>query len=88
LAPDTCNWEQRTCVAGRYTRLMFTEKTKPLLFVTWVIAVGLAAIGLRITSVPNLMVVLFVAIVPPLVVGYFWRAPEETLSESIHDARR
>jgi hypothetical protein len=67
---------------------MFTEKTKPLLFVTWVLAVCLVAIGLRITSLPSLIIVAFVAIVPPLVVRYFWRAPEETISESIHQARR
>ena len=67
---------------------MFSEKTKTLLFVAWSIAVVLAAIALGITSVPNWVVVACVAVVPPLVVRRFWRAPEQTISESINEARR
>ena len=64
---------------------MFSENTKTLLFVAWVIAVCLAAIAIGITSVPNWIVVACVAVVPPLVVRSFWRAPEQTISESIND---
>ena len=67
---------------------MFSKNTKTVLFVGWVIAVCLAAIAMGITSVPNWVVVACVAVVPPLVVRSFWRAPEQTISESIHDARR
>jgi uncharacterized membrane protein YhdT len=67
---------------------MPSEKTKTLLFVAWVIAVCFAAIAIGVTSVPNWIVVVCVAIVPPLVVRNFWRAPEQTISESINDARR
>jgi hypothetical protein len=72
---------------GRYTRLMFSDNTKTLLFVAWVMAVSVAAIAIGITSVPNWIVVTCIALVPPLVALRFWRAPEQTIAESIHDAR-
>ena len=75
-------------VAGGYTRFMFSENSKTLLFAGWAITVCLAAIAVGITSVPNWMVVACVAVVPPLVARRFWHAPEQTISESIHDARR
>jgi len=75
-------------VDGDYTRLMFSETTKTLLLIAWSIAVFLAAIAIGITSIANWAIVAFVAVVPPLVVRSFWRAPEQTISESIHEARR
>jgi hypothetical protein len=63
---------------------MFSENTKTLLFVAWVMAVSVAAIAIGITSVPNWIIVTSIALVPPLVA----RAPEQTIAESIHDARR
>ena len=50
--------------------------------------VVVAAIAIGITSIGNWVVVAFVAVVPPLVARSFWRAPEQTISESIHEARR
>ena len=67
---------------------MPTETTKTLLFAGWVIAVCLVAIALGITSIPHWIVVAAVAVVPPAVVRVFWHAPEQTISESIRDARR
>jgi hypothetical protein len=67
---------------------MPSENKKTLLFVAWVVAVCLAAIAIGPTSVPSWIVVACVAIVPPLVARHFWRAPEQTTSESIHNARR
>ena len=67
---------------------MFSDNTKMLLFAGWAIAVCLTAIALGITSVPYWMVVVCLAVVPPLVVRRFWHAPERTISESINDARR
>ena len=67
---------------------MFSENTKTLLFVAWVIAVCVAAIAIGFTSVPNWIVVTCIALGPPLVARSFWRAPEQTIAESIHDARR
>ena len=67
---------------------MLSENTKTLLFIAWSIAVFLAAIAVGITSVPNWVAVACVAVVPFLVVRSFWRAPEKSISESIHEARR
>jgi len=75
-------------VASGYTGLMYSQTVKTLLFVAWSIAVFLAAIIIGITSLANWVVVAFIAVVPPLVVRSFWRAPEQTISESIHEARR
>jgi uncharacterized membrane protein YhdT len=67
---------------------MSSENTKTLLFVGWVIAVFVAALAIGITSVPHWIVVASIAVVPPFVVRSFWRTPEQTISESINDARR
>jgi uncharacterized membrane protein YhdT len=67
---------------------MFSDNTKTLLFIAWPIAVFLAAIAMGITSVPNWIIVTCAAVVPPLVVRRFWRVPEQTIAESIHEARR
>ena len=67
---------------------MVSENTKTLLFAGWAIMVCLAAIALGVTSVPYWMVVACVALVPPLVARRFWHAPEQTISESIDNARR
>lgn len=61
---------------------------KTLLATGWVTAICVAAFAIGITSVPNWIVVASVAIGPALVVLRFWRAPEQTISQSIHDARR
>jgi hypothetical protein len=67
---------------------MLSDNNKTLLFVAWAIVVCLAAIAIGINSVPNWMVAASVAVVPPLVVRRFWRAPDQSISESIHNARR
>jgi uncharacterized membrane protein YhdT len=66
---------------------MLSENTKTLLFVAWVIAVSVAAIAIGITSAPNWIVVTCIALVPPFVARRFWRAPEQTIAESIYNAR-
>ena len=67
---------------------MLSENHKTLLFLAWAIAVVVAAIAMGISTVSNWIVVAFVAAVPPLLVRTFWRAPEQTISESIDEARR
>jgi uncharacterized membrane protein YhdT len=67
---------------------MASETLKTYFFVAWVIAVCVAAITIGVSSVPNWIVVACAAIVPVLIVRRFWRAPEQTISESIHEARR
>ena len=67
---------------------MFSENNKTQLFVAWAIVVCLAAFAIGINSVSNWIVVACLAVVPPLVARSFWRAPDQTISESIRDARR
>jgi hypothetical protein len=67
---------------------MLSDKTKTVLYIAWSVAVLLAAIVIGISSVSNWVIVACIAAVPPLVVRSFWRAPEKTLSESIHEARQ
>ena len=71
-----------------YTRLMFSDNNKTLLFVAWAIVVCLAAVAIGITSFSTWIVVVCLALVPPFVARSFWRAPDQTISESIRDARR
>jgi hypothetical protein len=66
---------------------MWSRNTKTLLFVAWAIVICLSAVALNVTSVPWWMAVACVATVPPIVAAIFWRAPEQTLSETIHSAR-
>lgn len=66
---------------------MLSDKTKTALFIAWSVAVLLAAVAIGISSVSNWIIVACIAAVPPLVVRSLWRAPEQTLSESIHKAR-
>ena len=67
---------------------MFSENAKTQLFVAWAIVVCVAAFAIGIHSVSNWIIVASVAVVPPLVVRSFWRTPDQTISESIRDARR
>ena len=67
---------------------MFTENNKTQLFVAWTIVVCLVALAIGINSVSNWVIVACLAVVPPLVARSFWRAPDQTISESVRDARR
>jgi hypothetical protein len=80
--------EQRTAAGIAYTRVMLSDNNKTLLLAGWAVVVCLAALALGTDSVRNWMVVASVAVVPPLVVRRFWRVPDQSISESIHNARR
>lgn len=67
---------------------MFSKNNKTQLFVAWAMLVCLVALAIGINSVSNWIVVACLAVVPPLVARSFWRAPAQTISESIRDARR
>jgi hypothetical protein len=86
--PNTVQLRTADPVTRGYTRRMSSENIKTLVFVAWAAGVFVAAIASGITSVPNWIVVACAAIVPPVMVRQFWRAPEQTISESIRDARR
>lgn len=67
---------------------MTSDKYKMLVLVGWVVTVGLAAFALQVTSATNWAVVACLAAVPPVIVRHFWQAPEQTMSQSIQNARR
>jgi hypothetical protein len=67
---------------------MSSENLKMLLFATWMIAVFVVALALGVTSAVNWTLVACAAILPPVVARQFWRTPEQSMSESINDARR
>jgi hypothetical protein len=67
---------------------MFSENNKTQLFVAWAIVVCLVALASGINSVSSWIVVACLAVVPPLVARSLWRTPDQTISESIRDARR
>jgi hypothetical protein len=67
---------------------MFSDSNKTLLFAAWATVACLAALAVGINSVSSWIAVASVAIVPPLVARSFWRVPDQTISESIRDARR
>jgi hypothetical protein len=67
---------------------MKAENLKPWFFAAWVVAVGVAAMALGVTSLTHWIVAGVVAIVPAAVTRILWRVPERSLSESIHDARQ
>jgi hypothetical protein len=67
---------------------MVSDNNKTQLFVAWAMVVFLAALAIGVPSVSGWIVVACVALVPPLVARSFWRAPDQTISERIRDARR
>ena len=83
-----CNPAQRTHAGTAYTRYMFSDNNKTLLFVTWTIVVCLTALAIGFHSVSSWIAVASLAVVPPLVARSFWHAPAQTISESIRNARR
>jgi len=67
---------------------MFSENNRTKLYFAWVIVVSLAALAIGIHSVSNWIAMACLAFVPPLVARSFWHTPDQTISESIRDARR
>jgi hypothetical protein len=67
---------------------MSFENRKTLIFAGWVVAVCAAAMALGATSITQWVAAALVAVIPAGVAHNFWRGPDQTMSESIHDARR
>jgi hypothetical protein len=67
---------------------MSSEYTKTTLAAVWVLAVCVVGFSAHISSPSNWIVLASIAVVPPIVMRRFWRTPAQTMSESIHEARR
>jgi hypothetical protein len=60
--------------------------SKASVSVVWVVAMGLLAMGA--TSISTVILLGGLAVVLPVVVWRLWQVPSQSLSESIHEARR
>ena len=67
---------------------MKSENLKPWFLAGWVVAVGVTAMAVGVTSLTHWIVAGVVAIVPVAVARTLWHDPDRSMSESIRDARR
>jgi len=62
-------------------------QAKLLLIVGWLLLIGMGVLVAGSVSPTRLIVLAALAVVVPVVVNHFWRAPDESMSEVIHRAR-
>ena len=67
---------------------MTLDLRKRLIATVWFVAAVMVALAFNVGSVAAWGVVAAVAIAPPLVMLRLWKDPPETISETIHSARR
>ena len=67
---------------------MQTDRLKPAVIGTWILAVGVLTYVSDPTSLAGWTVLAAVAAAPLVVVMKLWRAPAQTVSESIRDVLR
>jgi hypothetical protein len=53
----------------------------------WILGVFVFFVLTRNASMPNGVVMAALAIIPPILLWFWWNDPEPTMSESIHEAR-
>jgi hypothetical protein len=59
---------------------------KPVIAILWVSATFIIGIAGNLDSFSSWAVLTGVAVVPPLVMMWRWHDPDQTMSESIHEA--
>jgi glucose-6-phosphate-specific signal transduction histidine kinase len=67
---------------------MKLEYYKAALGASWILIVGALGLMIGATSGPFLVLLTAVALLPSVLMLRFWHEPVETMSESIHQARR
>ena len=67
---------------------MQLQRTKRTLAVAWILIASAAGLAADVASVGGAILVAGFALVPPLIMLLRWNEPPQTLSESIHEARR
>jgi hypothetical protein len=82
--------QTRTAVAdpGPYTRNMRMDFVKAALMGAWVLAVGAFGYMSGTTSFAGWTLLAVVSLAPPVLMGRLWRAPPQTMSESIRKVLR
>ena len=61
---------------------------KTILATVWVLAIAAIGVAMQVTSAPLIVVLVAVALLPPMAMMWLWQDPAQSLSESIHQARR
>lgn len=74
--------------AGPYTGAMQSDSTKTMLLALWVLTVVGSGLASGVTAITHWFALGSLAFVPAVVARSLWRAPTETLSESINAARK
>jgi hypothetical protein len=67
---------------------MQLQHYKVALAALWALAVSTVGVVVGVTSMPPLVILAIVALLPPIVMLRLWRDPVQSMSESIQDARR
>ena len=70
------------------TQTMPTDYVKTALMGVWILAVGVLGYVLGATSFVGWTVLVAMALTPPVVMMRLWRAPSQSMSESIREALR
>ena len=64
------------------------EQAKQMLTAAWILAVGIIGFAANVRSLPAAVILAVVGLGPPLVMMFLWRRPQQTLAESVQEARR
>jgi len=67
---------------------MQTDNLKAALIGAWILAVGVLAYILGTTSLAGWTALAVVSVIPPVVIMRLWRAPSQSMSESIREVMR
>ena len=67
---------------------MHTDHVKAALIGAWILAVGVLGYILGTTSLAGWTVLAVVSVIPPVVMMRLWRAPSQSMSESIREVIR
>ena len=88
-APRGCAlWDSGPRRATDTLVCMNLELRKRLIAAVWFLAAVMVALAFNVGSVTAWGVVAAVAIAPPLVMLRLWKHPAETITQTIHAARR
>jgi hypothetical protein len=80
-----CIPEQCQPLAHRYSEIMQRKHMKTAVIGVWVLACGVMAVLLNVSSAGGWALLIGSAVVPPLVLLQMWRPPAQTMSESIRE---
>ena len=67
---------------------MQLEHMKTAAAIAWVLACGVMAVSLDVSSASSWIILIGLGVLPPLVLLRMWHVPAQTLSESIHEVLR